>query len=163
VHRLREVDPSFVERAPRRFVFETIIAVPPAVVWEEISAPPSSWPEWFPAVSKGGFDGEPPYGVGTRRWVRASFTDFRETIVEWHDGRRFTYRIDEASRPLARAMVERWTIEAAGTASTRVGWTMALEPRWLFRLGVPAPQVSMRPIFRRAMRNLERKLSASAG
>ena len=162
MHQLRQVDPSFVETAPKRYAFAATIAVAPDVVWSEISAPPTSWPEWFPAVTRGGFEGPPPYGVGTRRFARATFTDFRETVVEYEVLRRFTYRIDEASRPLARAMVERWTLEPDGDG-TRITWTMAIEPRVLFRLMVPAPRFSIGPVFRRAMRNLERKLSASTG
>jgi hypothetical protein len=159
MHQLRPVEPDFVDSAPRRYVFETTIAVPPDAVWREISAPPSSWPEWFPAVSKGGFEGPPPYGLGTRRWVRATATDFRETVIEWDEGKRFTYRVDETSRPLANVLVERWTLNPAGDG-TSISWTMAIEPRWLFRIGNPAPGLTMRPIFRRAMRNLERRITA---
>jgi polyketide cyclase/dehydrase/lipid transport protein len=160
VHQLQPVHPDFVDHAPKRYVFEALVAASPAAVWEEISAPPSSWPQWFPSVSKGGFEGDPPYGVGTRRWVRASLTDFRETVVEWDAPRRFAYRIDETSRPLAHAMVERWTIEPDDDGRrAMVRWTMALEPRLMFRLLVPAPGITMRPVFRRAMRNLERRLS----
>jgi hypothetical protein len=160
MHQLREVEPSYVDTAPKRYTFTATIAVPIDVAWKELSAPPESWSEWFPAVSKGGFEGPPPYGVGTKRWVRATATDFRETVVEYEEPRLFTYRVDQASRPIAKVLVERWTLEPDGDG-TRISWTMAMEPRLLFRLLNPAPGLTMRPIFRRAMRNLERRLSAS--
>jgi hypothetical protein len=93
--------------------------------------------------------------------VRATFTDFRETVVEWDEPTRFTYRVDETSRPLASVLIERWDVEPVGDGSqARVRWTMAMEPKLMFRVGNPAPGLTMRPIFRRAMKNLERRLTA---
>jgi hypothetical protein len=161
VHQLRAVDPSYVDTARTRYVFEATIDASPADVFKALSAPPSTWAEWFPAVSKGGYEGDPPYGLGTRRWVRATFTDFRETVVEWDEPTRFTYRVDETSRPLASVLIERWDVEPVGDGSqARVRWTMAMEPKLMFRVGNPAPGLTMRPIFRRAMKNLERRLTA---
>jgi hypothetical protein len=161
VHQLRSVDPDYVDTAPKRYAFEATIDASPADVFKALSDNASTWAEWFPAVTKGGYDGDPPYGIGTKRWVRATATDFRETIVEWDEPTRFTYRVDEASRPIADVLVERWDVEPAGDGSRAlVRWTMAMEPRLLFRILNPFPGLTMRPIFRRAMKNLEKRLTA---
>ena len=161
MHQLRTVEPTFVDSAPKRYVFETIVAAAPTEVFRALSADPSTWTEWFPTVTDGGYEGAPPHGVGTRRWVKATATRFRETVVEWDEPTTFTWRVDEASRAVASALVERWTVERAG-AGSRVRWTFAIEPRLLFRLLVPAPAISMKPVFTRAMRNLEARLGQAA-
>ena len=68
--------------------------------------------------------------------------------------------VDECTVPMARALVEEWSFTESG-AGTTVHWSFALDPTPVFAaMKALAPSV-MRALFRRAMRNLERQLSAS--
>jgi hypothetical protein len=76
----------------------------------------------------------------------------------WEKPNRWTFRVDETNLPMAKALVEQWTMEPIGNA-TQVRWTFAMEPAIFFKLAGPLAPVVMRRLFRRAMRNLEGRLS----
>ena len=52
---MRQEELDFIERAPRKCVFEEEVQAPQAEVFAAISADPSTWDGWFPGLSSGGF------------------------------------------------------------------------------------------------------------
>ena len=98
--------------APREAVFGAI-------------AERADWP-WFPGLTGGRYEGPPPYGVGTSRDIRMAGVAYHETIVAWTAPSRWAFRVDECSVPIARALVEEWTVRRVGR---RHDGALALRPR----------------------------------
>jgi carbon monoxide dehydrogenase subunit G len=157
VAKLRPEGLEFVQTAPKRWMFEAIVDAPRERVFAAISADPSTWKDWFPGFSKGGYVGKP--GLDCGRWVRVGGTTYRETMVAWDEPSRWTYRVDSSTVPLARALVEDWYLEELGDR-TVVRWTFAVEPAFWFRAMTPFVVRVMARLFKRAMRNLSEELAS---
>jgi Polyketide cyclase / dehydrase and lipid transport len=127
VHQLEPVGLDFLETAPHRFDYRASLAAPCAAVFAAISADPSTW-GWFPGIEAGGYEGDQPAGVGTRRWVRIGGVKYRETMLAWDAPKRWTYRVDETSGPVFKALLEDWVMTPAAGDSTTLGWTFAFDP-----------------------------------
>lgn len=155
---LREEEPAFLTTAPTILSYTTDIAVPRAEVFAAVSGDPASWRHWFPGFRDGGYDSPPPHGVGAARWVRvAGAGTYRETIIVWEEPRQWAWRVDSTTLPIARALVEDWSLDDAGSATT-VTWTFAVDALPWFGLGLRVAPGTMNRLFLRAMRNLERRL-----
>jgi uncharacterized protein YndB with AHSA1/START domain len=151
---LEAVDLSFLDTAPFRFAFSADVAAPPAEVFAAVSADPATW-RWFPGFRRGGYEGPPPWGVGTRRHITIGPGTYRETILAWDEPTRWVYRVDETSVPMARALVEDWSFRPSSLGNvTTVVWTFAIRPARLFRAALPIAPVVMRRLFEKAMRQL---------
>lgn len=166
---MRREDLGFVERAPVRHVFSALVRAPRDAVFAAIADPPG-WPAWFPGVRSARYSSPPPHGVGSIREADVSGTRWVEEMIAWDERRRWAYTVIEASAPLASAQVEVFDVEDAadtllldGTPSTRVTWTLAIEPRLLQKLSAPIAPLIMRRVFERAMASLEAKLRGDAG
>jgi uncharacterized protein YndB with AHSA1/START domain len=158
VNQLRPVELDFLHDAPVRLVFEATIASSPEAVFDALSADPATWPTWFPGLRDGGYEGDPPYGVGTKRWVKQARSVYRETIMAWDRPTQWAYRIDETNTSLAKALLEEWAVSPAAGGST-VRWTFAIDPRILFRSLQPIMRPVIGRVFQRAMRNLSDALA----
>ena len=91
-------------------------------------------------------------------------TYYRETMIGWEEPSLWAYRVDASSAPLAHALVEEWAMLEAGDdgGSTVVRWTFAIDPKALFKGGKVAASTVMGSLFRKAMRNLDQHLAATA-
>jgi polyketide cyclase/dehydrase/lipid transport protein len=156
---LRPVDLDFVRTAPKRYVFEAMVPADRSRVFAAVSGDPSGWKDWFPGISSGAYEGPP--GVGAMRFVKVRGTSYFETILAWDDPSRWTFRVDRATLPIAKALVEDWTFEEHANG-TLARWTFTLEPSVLFRVVRPVMIPAMARLFRRAMRNLGDELARSA-
>lgn len=156
---LRKEDLSFVGRAPLVRVCEAELAAPKTAVFAAI-ADPSTWPVWFPGVTRACYPSGPPYGVGTVREAHVSGTWWLEELIAWDPDSRWAYTVTRSSVPLARAQVESFELADAG-AGTRVHWTLAFEPRLLLRLGARAAPRAIGRVFDRAMEGLRAYLAAA--
>jgi uncharacterized protein YndB with AHSA1/START domain len=153
VPRLRPVDLDFVRTAPQRWAFERTIRAPRERVFAVV-ADVDSWKDWFPGFSSGRYEGTP--GVGARRFIRYQGTTIDETMLAWDEPSRWTFRVDRATVPLAKALVEEWTFDQDGDG-TLVRWTFASEPNLLMRLVAALQRRTMERVFDRAMRNLAQR------
>src|SRR5205814_7712978 len=154
---MRPEDLDFLERAPRKWTFEREVAAPQAAVVAAISADPSTW-TWFPGLSSGSYEGDGPHGVGTKRQVKMTGTTYKETMLAWDPPSRWAYRVDASSVPLAHALVEEWAIEPRGAGGSVVRWTFAIDPKPLFKVGMPAAPTVLRRLLKKAMANLDDEL-----
>ena len=150
---MRQVDLDFLENAPRIHVVGCDVALPREVVWNAVIDPPT-WSDWFPGVRSASYRGDPPYGVGTIRIADVGGYLMEETMLAWDDGRRWAYRIDRATVPLAKAQLEATELAYQGSG-TRVRWTLASDPGILLRVTAPFFQSTVQRLLERAMRNLE--------
>jgi hypothetical protein len=155
---MRKEELDFLERAPKKWTFEEEVAAPQDEVFAAISADPSTW-TWFPGLSQGSYDSDPPHGVGTKRQVKMTGTTYKETMLAWDPPSRWAYRVDESSAPLAHALVEDWVIEPRGESRSAVRWTFAIDPKPLFKAGGLAAGAVMGRLFKKAMANLSETLS----
>jgi hypothetical protein len=160
--KLRPESADFVTRAPWRHTFVAELPAGQEATFAAISADPSTWLRWFPGLKGGGYVGDDPPGVGTGRWVKIGGTTYRETMVAWDAPTRWTYRVDEASVPLGKALVEEWLVEDAGPGRSTVKWTFAIDPRLAFRLGQPFAVRIIGGVFQKGMRNLGQQLQSGA-
>jgi hypothetical protein len=151
---------EFLEAAPVRLAYHAWVPAPRPRVFAAVTADPSTW-RWFPSVSGGCYEGDGPYGVGSRRQVRSNGIRMRETVMAWDEPCRWAYRVDESTAPMARALLEGWEFEDGG-GRTLVRWTMASEPRRVFGLVTRYGRAGIGWVFRRAMHNLSAELSTSA-
>lgn len=157
---LRPESLSFLDTAPRRITAARTLSAKPETVFYALAAEPRGWREWFKAVSSCEYGGEGPYGVGTRRRVRlrAGLT-FHETLLAWDSPSRYSYRVDRATVPGLRALVERWDILET-SEGTRLSWTMGVDATLpvLTSLRGAAPGIAASG--RMAMAKLDRRLEA---
>jgi uncharacterized protein YndB with AHSA1/START domain len=155
---LRKVDLDFLRTASRIYVTEAVIRAPRRDVWRKI-VDPSTWPEWWPDVREASYGLSPePHGVGTVRRATVGRHRYEEIILAWEEERRWAYRIERATIPLANAQLEQTELEEV-EGGTRVRWILAQDPRLLMRVVAPFFPGIMRRLFQRAMANLERTLA----
>ncbi len=157
---LKPVGLDFLESAPRITVVECDVDLPRQVVWEAL-VDPATWPEWWPGVRSASYVGAPPYGIGTRRFADVGGWRMEETLLAWDEGRRWAYRIDRSTAPLAKAQLESTELVDHG-AGTRVRWTLATHPGLLLRITGPFFRRTVQRILERAMHNLEARSRAAA-
>ena len=125
------------------------------MVFDHVGEHPSQWATIRSVAEKLGCTVET-----LRRWVRQAGNVYRETMLAWDAPSRWAYRVDESSAPLAKALVEDWTIAPSGDGSL-VSWTFAIDPRKLFQAALPIAPTVMGMIFAKAMRNLSARLSGA--
>ncbi|MEU2490088.1 SRPBCC family protein [Streptomyces sp. NPDC007883] len=157
-HRLRPVELDFIESAPVRLVFTAEVRADPAAVYRALAEDVEGWPGWFTAITSA----RPTQDGGGREVRLRGGTRFRETIMSSEPGERYAYRIDETNAPGMRAMLEEWRLMPAGSG-TRVRWTMAVDGTGPLCLLMRLAQPGVGRAFRDAVRNLDRRLTSTAG
>jgi len=156
--RMRPVDLGFIGIAPRLFMATCKVAAPRSAVWGAF-VDPASWKHWWPGVTSVSYGSSPkPYGVGTFRESTVSGQRYEETLLAWDEQRRFAYRIDRATLPIAKAQVE-CTEFSDHEIGTRVKWTIACQPRLMIKLAAPVFPRIMDRMLASAMKNLEAYLA----
>jgi hypothetical protein len=153
----QKVDLAFVASAERRYVAECDLESPLHAVWNAF-VDPSTWRLWWPDLESASYPGAvPPYGAGTLRAATVGGHKYEETILVWDERRRWGYRIDRATVPIATAQVECTEFEDRAGA-TRVRWTLAQDPRLLMRCVGPFFPRMMQRLLHRACANLDQVL-----
>ncbi|MGW0107281.1 SRPBCC family protein [Streptomyces cellulosae] len=153
-HCLRPVGQEFASVAPVRLVFEREITAAPPAVFDALARDVAGWTAWFRVLTLAR-----PLDGGAGREIRLlGAARFRETILAAEEPDVYAYRVDVTNVPGARAMVEEWRLEPAGTG-TRVRWTMAVDGVAPFRLAMKAGRLGLAAGFRDAMTSLDRRLA----
>lgn len=158
---LDPVELPFFADAPKIVRNAVLIAAPRSAVFDAIATDPAGWGNWFPGFTGDGHWETPaPHGVGSKRTVRAFRTTYRETILAWEAGERFTFRVDAANTRIFAALAEdyRLTDEGSGTLLT---WTVAYRPALALRAAAPVAPLIFRSIAVRAAAGLTRVAGVS--
>lgn len=161
---LRPVEAEFLDTAPFVAISHATIAAPVDEVFAAVSGDPATW-TWFPGFSdRGRWLTPPPHGVGSRRQVHMAGVAYTETMLVWDEPKRWTFRLDTATVPLVRAMVEDYRFEpvpaGARSDATQLTWTFAVDPAAGLRpwFATPLADASLHRLCRRFSANLERRL-----
>jgi len=124
---------DFLDTAPIRLHRSAIVGVTKDRLFAVVAEQPAEWGHWCPGFTTASrWTTSGPPAVGSKRTMRAFGTDFRETVLAFDEGARFTFRVDESKVPVLRpfALVEDWTFESvedSATPKTRVTWSMAAD------------------------------------
>lgn len=149
---------AFIERAPAVFVNEVDLPASPDKVFS-VFADIESWPRWFDDMKKGtwmpGFSG----GLGAQRKMELGLLTVDETFLAWEPGARFTFRIDRASLPLLRALVEDYQLTALPDGRAHLDWRVHYELKPWARLIHPILRLIFGRQFRRTVEGLKRYLA----
>jgi hypothetical protein len=157
-HALRAVGLEFTGNAPQLYRQEAVVAASRDEVFAALADAPG-WAAWFPGVEWARYAGAGAPGVGTIRQSQVAGARYDETMLVWDAGRRWGYRIDRATQPVAKAQVELHELEDA-PQGTLVRWIVATEPDRAIEYmadGTPFP-VFLQTLHEDAMRGLERYL-----
>jgi uncharacterized protein YndB with AHSA1/START domain len=124
---LRPVTPEYLDAAPVRLVAAARLAAPPEALFRALTEDCSTWPLWFPEVTRAGYTGPPPYGPGAGRAVRLrGGAHFVESVLLWERPHRFVYRVEQVNFPGAHAWLEEWRLDPAGPG-TDARYTLAFD------------------------------------
>jgi carbon monoxide dehydrogenase subunit G len=137
-HALEPADESFFSTAPHRYRFEIDLDVPPERVWESLQSD-ESLAAWGPAVRSVRWTSPRPFGVGTTREVALPLGTItvRERFFVWDEGKRYSFYVVEANRPMLKRFAEDYVVEPRPGGS-RLTWTVAQEAQPKYRRLVAA-------------------------
>ncbi len=162
MHDLRAEDSTFFDRAGLIIRVGATVAAPRAVVFGAL-AEAESWPQWFLTMRTARWTSAKTHCVGAERSVSLDLLGtFDERFIAWDDGRRMAFTVLRASSPLTRAIAEDYRVHDAPGGSTRLEWTMAIEPRGAAFVLAPLTRIALRQIFLRSCKRLERRLATAA-
>ena len=161
MHGLSAVGLGFIDHAVVRHEVVGTLNMPVGQVFANLAEHPERWPSWFGIVRASWYEGGPPYGEGTVRFLRLrGGVAARERILVWdRPAGVFAYRVDETNAPGVSAMLERWTIHAQSGDRAMVDWLIAVDAAAPLRALVHRQQ-PIETLFHRAMRRLERQAAA---
>ncbi len=133
VFECRDVDLSFYDTAPQRFVFDRVLPVTPARLFE-VFEDPASWPVWGTGIARVDWTSPQPYGVGTTRTVTfRGGMEVYEVFGAWEPGRRMAFHFTGATQRVWHAFGEHYLVEDLGDGRCRLTWTVAYEPQYVFK------------------------------
>ena len=147
----RQLD--FTATAPCSIRNETDINALPTTVFDQLAN--DAWHEWFPEFKRLEWHTAAPHKVGSVRTVFLLGINLKEAFLAWEPGKRYTFRGDAISVPLASSFMEDIRLEPNSAGGTHVEWTVYYEPRLLMRLVHPLARAKFRWQFRRALANLK--------
>jgi uncharacterized protein YndB with AHSA1/START domain len=152
---------DFFERAPLRVTESATIAAPPLRVFSAFADAPS-WPKWFPLMHTAKWVSKEIECVGAEREVALyGLGSYVERFLAWEPGKRFAFTMTASSSPLADAIAEDFKMSPVRDgAATRIAWTLAADPTRVGRALRFGLEATMRQVFLRSGKQLEKYLSA---
>lgn len=146
----RQVTVDDIPDAPVQVRVDYPIAAPRQRVWDLLAGDPARWGDFCPGFDHSGhWTKETPDGVGAVRKVRVGKLTFLDTILAHDDGKRWAFRVESASVPLAKALVEDYVLEDAPGGCV-LHWSVGVWPH--------GPAALSRPIVKRALTSFAGKL-----
>ena len=126
-YRLEAVDERFFASAPYVYSFPVELDVAPVRVWQALTSD-ESLAAWQLGVRSLRWLTPRPFGFGTRREVvlPLSAMTIREEFFRWDEGKRYSFYVYEANRPLFKHFAEDYIVDAT-PAGSRLTWSFALE------------------------------------
>lgn len=150
---------EFFETAPQKFTFVTELPVTPARLFE-VFEDPESWPAWAPGLKKVTWTSDKPFGVGTTRTVElVNNFEVYETFIAWQEDR-MSFVLTGHNQKVWWAMGEDYRLTDLGDGRTRLAWTIAYDPRGVFRAIHPFIKFGMGWTLGRIVRGLEKYVAA---
>jgi hypothetical protein len=132
-----QIDASFFDAAPNRYVDSMEIPRPVADVWADLTVDhPLPWCRVIKEIS---WTSARPFGEGTTRTARAlgGALVIDEVFFRWEEGRRQTFSALGTSLPMFNRFGEDYLLEPVSDSRCRFTWTIAAEPKPLAKPGNP--------------------------
>ncbi|WP_231949526.1 SRPBCC family protein [Alloactinosynnema sp. L-07] len=122
---MNEAEGDVVWAAATRHVHVVELAAPPAAVWSALTAN-DALVSWSPLITCVEWSTPRPFGVGTIREVTLGpgLVSLRERFYRWEEGKRMTFSVDAATRPLFTMFGEDLRLDETFDG-TRLTWTFA--------------------------------------
>ena len=138
---LDPVAEGFFDDAPHVLRYSYDLDVPAERVWASLVSD-NSVADWTPLLASIAWTSPRPLGEGSTRTVvlPGRALTMHEYFFAWHEGRRFSFYVTEANRPLFQSFAEDYLVEPTATGC-RFTWTFALSgtPRTRLLLSALAP------------------------
>jgi hypothetical protein len=141
--------------APIHVHVESTIPAPRQRVFDLFTGDPARWGDFLAALDHNGRWLSGDGGVGSVRRIGRGSIGFTETILASDDGKRWTFRVDEATLPLAKALIEDYAFEDAGDGCL-LRWTGAVWPIGPVGLARPALTAGLGLLVRNLAKGVER-------
>lgn len=153
LHPCRQVDSTFVDTAPHRFVNSVELNVTPAQVFE-VLADAAAWPRWASVITEVVWTSPEPRDVGTTRMVRmrAGMVG-NEEFLAWEPNAHMAFRFNESSTRGITAFAEDYRIVPTANGC-RLTWSLAMSGDRPTNLSIRLARPLMNVAFRRFLRNL---------
>jgi hypothetical protein len=153
--KLRPVTLDDLPLAPVTIRVDARISAPRQRAFDLFSEDPARWGEFHSALDgKGRWLSRTPEGVGSVRRIGSGPVDVIETILAHDNGKRWAFRVDESTLPMAKAMLEDYVFEDAPGGCLLI-WTAGIWP-----IG---PAALARPVLTLALGSMIRQLAAGVG
>ncbi|HBX77530.1 MAG TPA: SRPBCC family protein [Acidimicrobiaceae bacterium] len=155
-----EVDLTYVETAPYRFVARSVLPVSPERLFD-VWQSPEAWKKWVPVIKEVRWTSPLPPEVGSTRTV-----DMRggisadEVFLAWTVGERMAFRFTEFSGSGISAFAEDYRVSDLGLGQSKVEWTMAMTPIGPSAKAFPLLRFAMGGGLNLTLRNLKRYLNS---
>ena len=149
----KEVDLSFLETAPIKFVNIVTLDSTPQRVFE-VFEDPKAWPRWFKDIIKVEWTTPKPFGVGTTRVVTLKTMKAYEKFFIWETGKRFAFYFTATSIPFAKAFCEDYQLEELGDGKTKFTYTVVYEPNLLLKMTGPIVKLILGNMFKKSVISL---------
>jgi hypothetical protein len=158
--RCQPVGLDFLEEAPRRFEVIASLNQPAEHVFA-VLGDPEAWVEWFEDMQQVEWTSPEPHGVGSTRTVTLDIVTAYEYFIRWEQGRRLTFRFEQASAPAFRAFLEDYHLIERGERTCELHWTVCWSPSLLMRPIAPLLHRQLYENFKGAARDFETYINRS--
>lgn len=127
-------DLAALHSAPHRFDNTVELDCTPAELFA-IFDDAHAWTEWVPGIAKVDWTTPRPFGVGTTRTVtfQGGGMQVFETFIAWDQDRHMAFTFTGATQRVWWAFGEEYVVTDLGDGRCQLAWTMAYEPRFLFK------------------------------
>ena len=151
--KLASVDSAFFDAAPWRFSDSFEIRLPASDVWAELVADGAL--SFCRSLRGARWTSPRPFGVGTTRTMPAVFGALivDEVYFRWEEGTRQSFYVERASLPMFRRFAEDYVVEETSPNTSRLTWTLALDPTPLGRPGKAVNSLIIGGIFKDTRRH----------
>ncbi|MBL8115205.1 MAG: SRPBCC family protein [Acidobacteria bacterium] len=146
-------DLSYLETAKQRLDFSHVVQASPERVFA-VLADGASWPRWFVDFKRAEQTSPGPLGLGGTRHVWVGPLNLEERFIAWEPGRRFSFTMLTINLPLVTSLLEDWRLTPEGSG-TRVDYAVRFDVPWWLRPFTKLLLLKFRPMFRKALPNLE--------
>ncbi|MED5463555.1 MAG: SRPBCC family protein [Myxococcota bacterium] len=142
-----EFNLDYFKNAPVLLTYERELPVSPAVLFA-IFEDEHSWPQWVPGIAKVDWTSPRPFGLNTTRTV--TFTggmEVYERFIGWEHGKHMAFCFTGTTQRVWASFGENYEVEDLGNNRCTLRWTVAYEPRFIFKALHPL----LGPIMKKAL------------
>lgn len=128
----KQFDLGYFSSAPVINRYEREIPTSPEILFA-IFEDQHSWPKWVPGIAKVEWTSPPPFGMNTTRTVTfVGGMEVYEHFIAWEHKKELAFCFTAATQRVWASFGERYQIEDLGGNRSKLTWTVAYEPTYIF-------------------------------